>query len=87
MDKKGSISFLMIVEGLQEDVMSNKREQIELDKDERIKKHERSHKVDHEANDNNLERLGPKHKPSKKNHVNILDAYEKFGEMYDGLDE
>lgn len=67
--------------------MSKKRQQVELDKSERIKKHKRSHKDEHKSENNRLGRLEPKHKPAKKQHINLLDAYEKFGDEYEGFDD
>lgn len=66
--------------------MSKKR-LVEMDKSERIKKHQRTHRDGHKHDHNRLDRLEPKHKPAKKNHVNLLDAYEKYGDDYDGFDE
>ena len=67
-------------------IMTNKKTPDELDKNQRIKKHERTHGKDHEAG--KLKNLQPHHKPAKKQHVNILDAYEKFGEdVEDRFDE
>lgn len=66
--------------------MTNKKLPDDLDKHQRIKKHERTHGKDHE--DQMLKSLKPHHKPAKKQHVNILDVYEKFGEDYeDRFDE
>lgn len=60
--------------------MSKKHEQ-ELDKNERIKKHERTHVKGKKKQE--LSSLQPKHKPSKKQHANLLDVYEKFGDDYE----
>lgn len=66
--------------------MSKKHQEPESDKSERVMKHERSHKDVYKNLENELQRLEPKHKPMKKKTVNILDAYEKFGDEYDGRD-
>lgn len=63
--------------------MSKKHESPELDKTQRIKKHVRGHTRDI---DNYTEKsLRPKHEPAKKQHVNILDAYEKLGDDYEDI--
>ncbi len=66
--------------------MSKKKHMSELDKSERIMKHERSHSKDGSGT-SGAKRLKPNHKPAKKNHINILDAYEKMGEDYEDLFE
>lgn len=58
--------------------MSKKNIPEELDKNQRIKKHDRTHGKENKKHSGNS--LQPHHKPSKKQHINILDAYEKFGE-------
>lgn len=58
--------------------MSQKKQSPEMDKNQRIKKHHRSHAKDHVPKHD--KRLQPSHKPAKKQHINILDAYEKYGE-------
>lgn len=58
--------------------MTKKNSSNELDKNQRINKHNRSHSKDHSASYEKS--LQPHHKPAKKQHINILDAYEKFGE-------
>lgn len=67
--------------------MSKKRERDELDKDERILKHERGHSKDDHMSNARLNRIEPKHKPSKKDHINLLDVYEKSGETYEGYED
>ena len=58
--------------------MSKRNDSPELDKSQRIKKHDRGHtKTDGGGRE---KRLKPNHQPAKKQHINILDAYEKFGE-------
>ncbi len=58
--------------------MTKKHTPIELDKNQRIKKHARTHGKDHEAQ--MLKNLKPHHEPAKKQHINILNAYEKLGD-------
>lgn len=58
--------------------MSKKNEPKELDKSQRIKKHQRSHEKGQGTTGD--KRLKPNHPPAKKQHINILDAYEKYGE-------
>ena len=66
--------------------MSKKKQDSELDKNERIMKHERSHSKGHD-HPSGVKRLKPSHRPAKKNHINILDAYEKLGDDYEDLFE
>ncbi len=64
-------------------IMSRKNHVEEPDKNERIKKHDRSHGKNKESN--HMKRIKPSHQPAKKQHKNILDVYEKFGEDYDDM--
>ena len=65
--------------------MSKKKQSSDLDKNQRIKKHERSHS--HDNSGQGMKRIKPHHKPAKKQHINILDAYEKLGEDYEDVFE
>lgn len=66
--------------------MSKKKQQVELDKSERIMKHERSHQKDQQPTAE-MKKLQPKHKPVKRHHTNFLDVYEKYGDDYEELIE
>jgi len=67
--------------------MSKRKEQEVLDKDERIKKHVRSHPSENEKGQSRLNRIEPKHKPMKKKKINLLDTYEKYGDDFEGYEE
>lgn len=65
--------------------MSKKPKEEALDKGQRINKHTRSHS--HDQHEKGMKRLQPSHKPIKKQHINILDAYEKRGEACEDMFE
>lgn len=73
---------LLTIRNIMEVIMSNKEPWTELDKDERVEKHRKSH-MKNNKEEFRLNRLEPKHRHFPKKDTNILDSYEKHKDDYE----